>query len=93
MRKPTRVIPNVLAFWPIRIYTLVGIVIGIPITIEVAAVGGADIHRIWAKEPQRHRVVIPWLHVRQVGLRVGYMAGKAGAFAVDAVVGRRRFLI
>ncbi len=60
----------------------------IPIPIEVATIAGAHIHRVRAQEAQRDGIIVALFHVGQVGLAVGDVAGIAGAFAVDAVVGR-----
>ena len=49
----------------VRVYELVGIVIGIGIPIEVIASLGIGSHGINAEEPPRNRIVVPLLHIQR----------------------------
>ncbi len=63
----------------IRINKSVGVVIGIPIPVEVGSVGGVGRHRINRQEPSRHRIIVALLHVVDAGLGIVDVAGEAGA--------------
>ena len=74
----------VFSFLPIRVHKPHRIIIRIPIPIEVAPVRWVYIHRVRGQEAQGYGVVVALLHVGQVGVGVGDVAGVAGAFAVQA---------